>query len=574
MTADELPGARVDRPVRRLIRLIGGLRWWIAVAGVLSFVTFAAGIGLISVSAHLISRSALVDSTATLALAIVAVRFFAVVRAVGRYVERYLGHLGTFRILTRIRSWCFRGLEPSAPASLVDRRAGDVLTRIVQDVETLQDLSLRVLAPPIAALLAGSLGAVVLGVIDPALGVVLALFLLSSGVGVPLLTRHAGRAAAEALVIEQAQLNSVAVESVAALADLVAYGREDLLSGRIDDLTVRRRDAERRLANLRGLQVALAGLLGGLAAVSLLALAVRLVTQGRLDGVLLAVVPLAAIATFESVVPLANAYEHLDRSRAAATRLFELVDTEPTVHDPPLVADPPTLSGEGLVEFDDVYFRYVPDGPDVLVGASFVVTPGAQVAIVGPSGAGKSTITSLLLRFWEQQRGAVRIDGVDLRDIPADAARAAVAVVAQHDHLFDTTVRDNLLLGDGDADDTRLLSVLDASALGDLLRAMPGGLDERVGENGRRLSGGERQRLMIARALLAESAVLVLDEATAHLDPGTERMVIEGVARWRAGRTTIHIAHHADGLGAPDLVLRVDGGTVHELHPDGPQQHL
>jgi ABC-type multidrug transport system fused ATPase/permease subunit len=304
--------------------------------------------------------------------------------------------------------------------------------------------------------------------------------------------------------------------------------------------------------------------LSGLAAVATLAVAVPLVTDGTLEPVLLAVVPLAALATFEAVAPLTVAVEHLDRARASAARLTELVDTRPSVLDPApgLAAGP--FSGDGALEFDAVRFRYDADGPDVLTDATFTIPAGARVAVVGPSGSGKSTLAAVLLRFWEPQSGSIRIDGIDLRDVPAEQTRAAVAVVAQHDHLFDTTVRDNLLLGDADADDDRLRAVLAAVALDDWLRSIPGGLDARTGEDGARLSGGERQRLMIARALLAETSILVLDESTAHLDPATERRVLDGIDRWRAGRTTVHIAHHGEALDA-ELVLSVDAGRVTEL---------
>ena len=540
---------------------MGALRWWIVAAALLSAVTAAAAIGLISMSGYLISRAALVDSTATLTLAIVGVRAFAVVRAVGRYLERYVGHLGTFRILTRVRVWFFSGIEPLAPAVLGDTRSGDVLTRIVDDVDTLQDLSLRVLAPPLAAVLAGGVGAAILWSLDPVLAVVLVAFLVLSGVVVPLATHRLGRRAAEVWTARQAELQAVAVESVDALAELVAYGREDLLGGRLDTLTAARRRAERRLATIRGLHAGLAGLLGGLAAMAALALAVELLTEGRLDGVLLAVVPLATLASFEAVAPLAGSIEHLDRGRAAARRLVELVDQPPTIVDHPDDGTV-TLSGAGSVDFDGVGFRYLPDRPDVLRDASFSIPAGARVAVVGASGAGKSTIPALLLRFWEPQRGSIRLDGVDVREIPAAQARRAVAVVAQHDHLFDTTVRDNLRLGDADATDDQLRAACRAVALDGWLDTVPGGLDARVGEDGSRLSGGERQRLMIARALLASSSILVLDEATAHLDADTEARVLAGIAEWREGRTTVHIAHHGANLGGVDLVLRVEDGVV------------
>lgn len=562
-------GGRDRGPLVRLISVTGSLRRWVLAAAVLSGLTMIAGIGLISLAGNLISRSALVETTATLTLGIVGVRFFAVTRAVGRYLERYVGHLGTFRILTRVRVWLYLGIEPTAPASLVDRRSGDVLARIVDDVDTLQDLALRALAPPVAAVMACGAGAVVLGVLDPSLGLVLVAFVVLAGVVLPLATRRLGRAASAVLVAEQAELAAVAVESVTALADLVAYGRQDLVSGRLRDLTERRRLAERRLATARGLNAALAGLLGGLASVTGLAIAVRLVADGRVEGEWLAMVPLAVIATFEAVAPLALSFEHLDRARSAAARLTELVDAPPTVSDPLPSEDDAQYRGDGALEFDRVRFRYTPDGPDVLAGASFSVPAGAQVVMVGPSGSGKSTIASLLLRFWEQQSGSILVDGVDIRTQPAERTRAAVAVVAQHDHLFDTTVRDNLRLGDADADDDRLRSACAAVAMDEWLDAVPGGLDERTGEDGSRLSGGERQRLMIARALLAESPILILDEATAHLDEDTTQRVLDGVRAWRAGRTTIHIAHRAAPIGTPDLVLRVEHGRVHAAPVSG-----
>ena len=572
-TSESAVGTR--SPLRRVVATIGALRWWIVAAAMLSAVTAAAAIGLISMSGFLISRAALVDSTATLTLAIVGVRAFAVVRAVGRYLERYVGHLGTFRILTRVRVWFFAGIEPLAPAVLGDTRSGDVLTRIVDDVDTLQDLSLRVLAPPLAAALAGGVGAAILWSLDPMLAAVLVVFVVLSGVVVPLATYRLGRASAEVWTARQAELHAVAVESVDALAELVAYGREDLLGGRLDALTVERRRAEQRLATIRGLHAGLGGVLGGLAALCALVLAVELVTEGRVDGVLLAVVPLATLASFEAVAPLAGSIEHLDRARAASRRLVELVDQPPAVVDRAGDAVA-TLTGAGSIDVDSVDFRYLPDRPDVLHGASFSIPAGAQVAIVGPSGAGKSTIPALLLRFWEPQAGSIRLDGVDVREIPAAAARRAVAVVAQHDHLFDTTVRDNLRLADADAGDEQLRAACRAVALEEWLDVVPGGLDARVGEDGNRLSGGERQRLMIARALLAMSPVLVLDEATAHLDPYTEARVLAGVAAWRRGRTTVHIAHRGANLAGVDLVLHVEDGRVVEhsgaQQPDGAQQ--
>ncbi len=559
-------------PVLRVLAVFGRLRWWVLAAALLGAVTAGAGVGLMAFAGELISRSALVESTATLTLGIVAVRFFAVSRAVARYLERYVGHLGTFRILTRVRVWFYRGIEPLAPAALNGHRSGDLLGAIVDDVETLQDLPLRVLAPPVTAALTVLVGAGVLWWIEPRLAVVLVLGALVGAV-IPWLTRRPARAATAQVVLERAELAAVTVESVDAMADLLAYGREDLVRERIDDLTRRRSTAERRVASVRGWTSGIGGLISGVTALVVLVVAAAGVRAGHVDGVLLAVAPLVCLAVFEAVTPLTAIPEHLDRTSQAAGRLCNLIDSMPVVDERPSTVAAPAYPGIGAIEFDGVRAGYGSGSPDVLTGASFTIPAGSQVVMTGPSGSGKSTIASLLVRFLAPSDGTIRLDGIDIEQMPAERTRAAIALVAQHDHLFDTTVRDNLRLGDPDADDGRLLDVCRAVALDDWLDGLPAGLDERVGEDGSRLSGGERQRLMIARALLAETPVLILDEATAHLDEPTERKVLAGIERWRSGRTTVHIAHRPPPGIRCDVTIRVDpslpGGSQVEPPPAG-----
>ena len=559
-------------PIRRMIAVIGRLRWWVAAAALLGAATAGAGIGLMAFAGALISRSAVVESTATLTLGIVAVRFFAVTRAVTRYAERYVGHLGTFAILTRLRVWFYRGIEPLTPAVLDSHRSGDLLSRIVDDVETLQDLPLRVLAPPVTAALTVAVGAAVLWWLEPRLAVVLVIGALL-GAAVPWLTRGLSLEAAGQVVTNQGELAAVSVESVDAMADLIAYGRSDLITDRISEVTARQGSGERRLAATRGLSVGTAGLVTGAVALAALVLAALSVDTGGLDPLLLAVVPLVVIATLEPVASLAGTAESLDRSRRAAERLCTLIDTEAAVDESPRTAPADRYTGAGEVELDDVRVHNRSGAPDALEGLTFRIPAGSQVLLMGPSGSGKSTVAGLLMRFLAPSSGAVRLDGIDVATMPADETRAMISLVAQHDHLFDTTVRDNLRLGDPDADDRHLLRVCRAVALDGWLNRLPEGLDERVGEDGSRLSGGERQRLMIARALLAEAPVLVLDEATAHLDGPTERAVLEGIAQWRSRRTTIHIAHRrAAGLSC-DLIIRLDpdlpGGCEVERSPQG-----
>ena len=556
---------------RRVIRSVGGYQWWVAITALLSFITLGAGIGLLAMSAFLISKSALVDTTITLALIILGVRVFAMTRAVSRYAERYVGHLGTFKILTRIRIWFFRGIEPHAPAVLMQHRSGDLLTRILADIDTLQDLYLRVLVPPVAAALAVGLGCILLAGFSPWLGIALFVFVCLCGIAIPLAMHGLTRSSSSSLLQEQANLNATLVEGITGIADLVAFGREDLLLGRAEHITAAQQPARKQLAQARGIAAGLTALLVGLAALTVLGFGVSLVSDGSLDGVYLAILPLIAIATFEAVGPLSAAYEHLGRSRAAATRLVELVDTPASVAEPSPSAKltlqnntSSALTAADLV-VTDLSFRYSEGESLVLQNATVQIPAGSFAVITGPSGSGKSTLSNLLLRFWEYSQGSIQLNGYELNRLGLDEARSVVALVAQHDHLFDTTLRDNLLLGDSRADDERLFEACDAVCLGDWVRALPAGLEERAGENGNRLSGGERQRVMIARALLTEAPILILDEATEHLDEEMQLDVLRGILRWRSGRTTIMITHEAPNISGIDLRLQCSKGTLSEI---------
>jgi ATP-binding cassette subfamily C protein CydC len=276
----------------------------------------------------------------------------------------------------------------------------------------------------------------------------------------------------------------------------------------------------------------------------------------------LAVVPLAAMAAFEAVVPLTVLFEHLDRTSAAAARLLVLTTSQPSVTEPPEVVTPIAIEtsskfpAKGMaIEFRDVSATYTGMAQPALCRASFVIPDDGITAIVGQSGAGKSTILNILLRFIDYDTGSVTVTGKELSSIHSDEARSIISCVQQRDHLFDTTVRDNLLLADGNASDAELLAACAAAGFDRVLDSLPLGFDERVGENGNRLSGGERQRLMIARALLANAPILVLDEATEHLDRELAVQVMSGIRDWRRGRTTVLIVHDGAELAGIDRVV-------------------
>ena len=544
---------------RRLLSLIRPFIWWIAAGVLLGFATIGSSVGLMAVSAYLISKAAIATDLSQLSLAIAGVRLFALSRAGFRYGERYVTHLATFRILTRLRVWFYSAIEPLAPARLQGVRSGDLLTRIGADIETLENFYIRVVVPPLVAVLVTVLACVILGTFDAILAAALLFFMVLTGVILPLASRWLSRQPAGEAVLARAELNATLVDQIQGMSDMLAYGQETLYRERTLRLDDQLNRLHERLAVIRGMGNGLAALFTSLAALTVLFLAIPLVSSGQIDGVFLALLPLTAIASFEAVQPLAQAFQVLESSQSAASRLFELIDAPPAVLDPP---QPAALPASYDLVVEDLHFRYAADEPAALDDVSFSVPAGGRLGIVGSSGAGKSTLANLMLRYWDYCEGSIRLGGVELRDLAADEARALVGVVAQHTHLFNTSVRDNLFLANPDASDEEMIAACQLADLHDFVLSLPEGYGTMVGENGLTLSGGERQRLAIARTILKGAPLLILDEATTHLDSLTEARVWEGLNQFMAGRTVLVISHQQAGMAFVDQVVRLEEGKI------------
>ncbi len=548
--------------MRTFLRLAGFLKPHIPrvmLAILLGVATVASNVGLLATAAYVISASALVAFLGSLVIPIYLVRLFGVSRAGARYAERLISHNLTFKLLADIRTWFYTRLEPLAPARLLRHHTGDLLSRIVGDVEELQNVYLRIIVPVAVASVTSLLTFALLYSFGPPLAFVALGFLLAAGIGVPILVRSLAGGLGRRQLGLRGELNAGIVDGVQGAQDLLAFGREHDHEGAIATLNRRLGRMQGKMAFITGLQDALVDLLMNLAMISVLVLAIPLVSGGEVRGVLLALLALVVLGSFEAVQPLGTAFQFLGRSVGAAERLFEIVDAEPEVQDP---ATPLSIPQDHKLEFDKVGFRYE-DG-FALEDVSFTLEPGKRIAIVGPSGAGKSTLVGLVLRFWNPTEGEISIGGCNVRKYAQDDVRALIGVVSQDTHVFNDTLRANLLLVRPEATEDDLRVVLAKAQLDELVERLPRGLESPLGEQGLKLSGGERQRLSVARALLKDAPLLVLDEPTANLDPATERELLDAVYRSAQDRATLVITHRLVRMQEMDEILVLERGRIVE----------
>jgi ATP-binding cassette subfamily C protein CydC len=552
---------------RRLLGLVRPERPRVALAVLLQVLTVGTGVGLMGTSAWLISKAALHPSIAALQVAIVGVRFFGISRGAFRYLERLVSHDVTLRLLSRLRVDVYQALEPLAPARLVGLRGGDVLGRVLEDVGTLENLYVRLLGPSLSALVL----AVVIGVVLlPSGGAVVAAALgglAVAGLLLPAVTLRRGRLPGRRLVETRGELAARLTEGVQGMGEVLAFGREEALASGVAAQSRAMSAEEGRLVRLSAAGSALTGLAADLSVVLVLLLAIPAVRSGAIEGVDLAVVALVTLAAFEAVATLPAAWREAGKIRTSARRLFEVLDLPPAVVEPGTATNeaPPSPDADApLLEVRDLTFAYPGALKAALEGIRLRLERGRRVAVVGASGSGKSTLAHLILRFWDVPPGTMRLEGRDVRGLPSDVVREAVAFSAQRTHLFTGTLRDNLLLARPDATHDELDQVLGATHLDALVARLPRGLDSWIGEEGRQLSGGEQQRLALARAFLRPAPLLLLDEPTAHLDAVTERQVLEAITRAGEGRAILLITHRLVGLKAFDEVVVLDRGRVVE----------
>jgi thiol reductant ABC exporter CydC subunit len=541
--------------VRRLLELGRLPRAHVALSIGLGAVAVGFGIALMTTAGYLISRAAEQPPILALTTVIVVVRFLALARPLARYLERLSSHDLALRALGRVRARVYEEIEPLAPAELDTFRRGDLVSRMVGDVDALQGLYLRGLAPLVVGLAVSSACVVAVAVVLPQAALVLALGLVLAGVGVPALAASLGRRAGRRQAAARGELTAELVELLRGAPELVAYGREEEALARVREADRELVRLARRDALVGGLADALSVLVTGLTTVAVLAVAVAAHDAGTLDRVLVAALALLALSSFDAVSPLPGAARELAATLASGRRVLDLLERRPLVTDP---SEPAPAPGAAVtVALEGVSARYASSSSPALEAFDLRLEPGRRVALVGPSGAGKTTVTNLLLRFLDPVEGRLTIDGVDLRELRQEDVRRTFALAGQDAHVFDSSIRENLRLARPDASEADLHDALLRARLDDWVASLPDGLDTLVGEEGTRLSGGQRQRLVIARALVSDAPVLVLDEPTAHLDGPTAEALVEDVLDAADGRSVLLITHRSEGLDLVDSVVTV-----------------
>lgn len=519
-----------------------------------------ASVALLGCSAWLLSTAAERPPLTVLSVAVVLVRALGICRGLARYLERLATHSAALHDVTEVRARVYARLARVEPLRAF--RGGDLLTRLVTDVDAVQDLIVRVLSPfAAAAVVSGTVVGVVAGMLDTA-AVLLGIGLLASGLVVPLLASRLARRSARHAAAARAKLGAELTDVLAGAGELLAYDAmpEALTRARAVDHELTR--TARVDARLLGAGTAATAAANGLTCWALLVLGMQAVGGGAIDAVTLAVIVFCALGAFDALAPLPGAATSVGRLRASATRLFTVLDSPPAATTPDVPAAAPCRPVS--VRVSDLHLRYADGEPWALAGIDVDLAAGRRVAIIGPSGAGKSTLAAVLFRFRDPDRGTVLVDGRPITDYHPDDVRRVISGVPQDPHVFANTVRENLRLADPDSADADLRRVLDRVGLDRWLQTLGDGLDSRLGTHGADMSGGERQRLALARALLADPDVLVLDEPTAHVDPDERSRLAADILSATAGRTVVWITHHLEGLAGVDEIVVLADGRVHE----------
>lgn len=542
---------------------------WLAGGIFLSSLTALSSIALLTLSGWFISASAIagliaIDGSALVfnfVLPAAQIRALAITRTLGRYGERVVTHEATFRVLAGIRSWFFQQLIPLVPGRLSMMRSGDLLSRMTADIDALDALYLRLLAPAVVAAIGVTAVTVFLAFYAPTVSLTTGLMLLIASVWVPWIFNRLGSAGAEEIVVLAANFRIRQLDMIQGLADLIAnraYGRFSDFLVQFSDLMI---NVQRRNNRLSAISSAFTLLLSQMTLLMALVLAAIAFQDNLLSGADLALVIFCVIAAFELVMPLPQALQMLGKPRKAARRIRQVTEMPPTIVPS---EQPLALPVRYDVQLNNVSFRYPEQQEQALKNISLTIPQGGKIAIIGPSGSGKTTLLQLLMRYYDPEQGSVLLGGQDIRQLDADELVSCFGVLSQRSQLFAATIKENLLIAKPDASLAELNAAIKAAGLENFVGCLPEGLETWVGESSVKVSGGEARRIALARLYLKNAPVLILDEPTEGLDSDTERDVFKALMDFAKEKTVIMVTHREAGLSLVDVVYYMERGVLRQ----------
>lgn len=538
-------------------------KWMLTLGIVLAIVTLLASIGLLTLSGWFLSASAVAGFAGIYSfnymLPAAGVRGAAITRTAGRYFERLVSHDATFRVLQHLRIHTFSKLLPLSPAGLARYRQGELLNRIVADVDTLDHLYLRVISPLVGAFVVIMVVTIGLSVLDVTLACTLGGVMLLTLFIMPPVFYRAGKTTGQNLTHLRGQYRQQLTAWLQGQAELTIFGASDRYRAQMETTELQWHEAQRRQSELTALSQALMLLIGAVAILLMLWMAAGGVGGNVQPGALIALFVFCALAAFEALAPVTGAFQHLGQVIASAVRITELTEQKPEVTFPTDVSDVPE---QVTLTLREVSFSYPEQAQKALDSLSLQVNPGEHIAILGRTGCGKSTLLQLLTRAWDPQQGEILLNDRPIAALNEATLRKTISVVPQRVHLFSATLRDNLLLAAPDASDEHLADTLRRVGLEKLLDDT--GLNSWLGEGGRQLSGGELRRLAIARALLHDAPLMLLDEPTEGLDATTESQMLELLADVMREKTLLMVTHRLRGLARFDQIIVMDNGQIIE----------